>query len=217
MIVDLPTPDVPTKPTVRPGLIQSESASRPAPGFQIRRGIGAGVGLIEEEDRRGAALPADRQEALEPARVEVGVERGGHEHRVQVRADDLLLERLSGGPARQLGAPRQDFLDERRALSGHRLERDPVSDRGQLRAHARAAAHRAGQARDALAVGRDGLVGAAPLGDDARRNQPAAGQSGEVRRPARVPAPILERRHPPILAEAPPPRAQPFSGSRANS
>ena len=56
------------------------------------------VGLVEDDDRLGARAPGQGQVALEPARVEVGVERGHDEQQVDVRGEDLLRREL-GRPA----------------------------------------------------------------------------------------------------------------------
>ena len=57
---------------------------------QRRLDVGAEIGLGQDDDRGGAALPAQGQVPLEAAGIEVAVEARGQEDDVDVRGDDLL-------------------------------------------------------------------------------------------------------------------------------
>ena len=100
--VDLPTPEEPSRTTVRPGPRYGSSSSRPSPVTELTGWTGtpiatdsisaiAAVGVLgqvelrQHDHRVGAALPREREVPLEPARVQVAVEGHDEEHRVDVR------------------------------------------------------------------------------------------------------------------------------------
>jgi len=99
----------------------------------VRRGRGPvvrQVGLRENDDRLGAALPGGREVALEPPPVRAAVERIDDEDDVHVRSEHLLAAatpgRLSdeGGPALEHGANRGPAAVE--------IDHDPVPDGGEV-------------------------------------------------------------------------------------
>src|SRR6266511_5571715 len=90
----------------------------------------AQVGLVQNNRGLGAAFPRGRQVALDPPDVQVAVERGYEEDRVDVGGEHLLLRLAEVHLAGDLRPPRQHGLD-RRLAAGSRLERDPIADRGQ--------------------------------------------------------------------------------------
>ena len=188
--VDLPTPDEPRTTAVRPGgRWSSASAATPSPvraeiGPDLdARGDGLGgdaepgrvvrdVGLVEHDDRGGAAGPRDREVALEAAQVEVAVEAGDDQRDVDVGREDLLVGRAAAGPATGVGGappeggpPRHDGLDHdgsglvRMDVVGLAVDRgaaavtdrDPVADRRQV---ARARRPRGGAVRRSRRRGR---------------------------------------------------------------
>src|SRR3954469_6995737 len=71
------------------------------------------VGFRQEYHRTGAALPREREVALQPAKVQLRVERGDQEDDVDVGCDDLEL-----ATARVGWAPREQALPGK-----HRLDR----------------------------------------------------------------------------------------------
>ena len=115
--MDLPTPDCPSSTTVDPGArrarsdvealaghgghdddVDSGRRTRDVAGHEI--GVGGQVGLGEDDQGRGAALPGEGDQAFEPA--EVGGQRQGHDHSHDV---DVGRQQLLAGPAGGLGAP----------------------------------------------------------------------------------------------------------------
>ena len=145
MSVDLPTPEDPSIATVRPGPRYWPRTSRPwfcralvawtgAPEAMASTSANPGVrivgevGLGQQDDRLRAALPGGDQVALDPAEVEIGVEAGREEHRVDVGGDDLLAGRVACDLPREPTAPRQDREDRRAQLARPGTERDPVAD-----------------------------------------------------------------------------------------
>ena len=72
----------------------------------------AQVGLGQQHDRHGAALPGDGEVPFQPAQVEIPVQRHAHEQRVQVGRDDLLAL-ASGHAAHEQTVPGQYALDDR--------------------------------------------------------------------------------------------------------
>ena len=76
-----------------------------------RRRIVDEIGLVQDDDRRRAALPGDDEIALDAPRVEVVIETGDEEDRVDVGGDDLLFGRIAGGAPREAAEPRQHGAD----------------------------------------------------------------------------------------------------------
>jgi hypothetical protein len=76
-----------------------------------------------------AALPRERQVALDAPDVEVQIEAADDERDVDVRGDDLRLRLGPGDLAHERAASRQDRMDCRAALVGARSDGDPVADR----------------------------------------------------------------------------------------
>ena len=91
-----------------------------------RLGVLGQVELRQHDRRVGAALPRQREVALEPARVQVAVEGHDEEHRVDVRGQDLLDRLVAGGAADERRAPWQDGLDQPVGVG------DPVADGREL-------------------------------------------------------------------------------------
>ncbi len=97
-------------------------------------GVGDLVDLAQHHDRLGAAFPAGRQEALQPAEVQVLVGGGDDQHDVGVGRQHLGLRRRVrpvriGGRAGEDAAPWQHALDQRGP--GRRADGGPVADGGQ--------------------------------------------------------------------------------------
>jgi hypothetical protein len=88
------------------------------------------VGFREDDHRLRAALPRERQVALETAEVEILVHRRDDEDDVDVGAQHLLLRGLPGGLAGELRAPRKDGTDGACVLAGTGVDGDPVPDDG---------------------------------------------------------------------------------------
>ena len=143
----------------------------------------AEIGLRQDDDRRGAALPTQRQVSLEPPDVEVAVEAGGQEDDVDVRGDDLLDRLAVGGRGhpRELRPAGHDRLDERPLGPVRIRDGDPVADRGQVAALAGGMAKPAGElGRAVRAVVRVDDVGAPVLDGDARGLEAVGGERGEL-------------------------------------
>ena len=138
--MDFPTPDEPTKATVRPNPHQSarqlvcpasrafdrldKQAALKAPGLLPPDSrIIAQVRLGEHDDRRDAGFHRQRKVAFQVRRVEVVIARADDKQCVEIRRDQLRLSLLASGLS----------LQQRLALkSPHRtmrlrLEQQPVS------------------------------------------------------------------------------------------
>ena len=196
-IVDLPTPDEPSRTAVRfspkqrahlvetrarpcgDGIDGARAERRRVDLGEIRSDVVDQVDLGQQHDRLRPALPGHRQVALEPAWAEVERQRLREEHDVDVRREHLLLHRVPDLLARDGRAPRQDGVDQ----AGLGIDRDPVADGGQAalarEAHDRARAHLAGLA--------DQVVGAPVLNGDAGRREPRGAMNFERGFPAVVP------------------------------
>ena len=112
----------------------------------------AQVGLRQDDDRLGLRVGGEREEALDPAQVEVAVERPDDERDVDVRGEHLRLGAAVARGARDPAAARQQRVDD----AGVRVRRDPVADRGQVGgasprrgSSGRTACRRAGRPRSA--------------------------------------------------------------------
>ena len=138
--VDLPTPLEPSSTAVTPGAIRARSSSHPSPGLRaddvhghagrhrldlgdVGGAIVDAVGLRQHDLRARAALPDRDEVALDPARLELGAERGDDEGDVDVRDERLHARRPAGRVAHDRAAPRQHRVDD--AVG----EPDPVADR----------------------------------------------------------------------------------------
>ena len=123
------------------------------------------VELREHDDRIGARIPRCRQVALQATWIEVRVEPGHEQHRVDVGDEDVLLGFQPRGLTRDLRAARKQRLD-REAISGCVTDDDPVADCGHA-APELVVAHAAARAREPIAEQRTDVVAAAVLRDDA--------------------------------------------------
>ena len=147
--VDFPTPDDPRKTWVwrgrrhrrkpsSPVRVRAETVKTSVPGAIARtwavekRGIGAEVGLVKDDDRSGAALPDHDHLPFEPAEVEVGIQSLDEENDVDVGGQDLFLGPFSGGISGEPGPSRQDGVDDGFLLGGIVGDRDPVADLGEI-------------------------------------------------------------------------------------
>ena len=131
------------------------------------------VGLGEDEHRLRAALPGEREVALEAPEVQVLVDRGDDEDDVDVGGEDLLLRRLPGGLARELRAAREDGLDRPALLVGARCDGDPVAD-GREVGGRRSVVEAPGDVAAELAELGEDVVGAAMLHGNAAGRQPGS-------------------------------------------
>jgi len=73
--------------------------------------IGTEIGLAQQDDRLGATLPNRGDVPLEPARIEIGIQRHDNECDINVRDQDLFRSAPTGDLARDLCSPRQNFMD----------------------------------------------------------------------------------------------------------
>lgn len=123
---------------VQPCLRQGRNGQDVRPGSdrkdlgREKRGIGAEVGLVEDYDRSGVALPDHDHLPFEPAEVEVGIQSLDEENDVDVGGQDLFLGPFSGGISGEPGPTRQDGVDDGFLLGGIIGDRDPVSDLGEI-------------------------------------------------------------------------------------
>ena len=69
------------------------------------------IRLVQDDHRRGAALPGDDEIALEPAGVEVVIETADEKDRVDVGGHDLFLGRITGRTTREPAGPGKNGLD----------------------------------------------------------------------------------------------------------
>jgi hypothetical protein len=148
------------------------------------------VGLVEDDDRLHAALPRDRQIALDAAEVELGVEGGQEKNGVDVGGDHLFVAVFAGRAAAESRLARQHRQDVEARFAGAAGHRHPVADHGQLGA-------RAGGVQEASAAfahdfGGTGVqrTGVPEFADHAGRLQPGRGvrreSGGEVLVPPEV-------------------------------
>jgi hypothetical protein len=135
----LPTPDEPTNATVRPGPIQgairlaavpsrasSGSAISPRANRSASRACSAPppgeIGLGQKQHGLGSRLGGERQVALDPRRVEIGVARSDDEQRIDIGGDQLRFGPGSGRPPREERAP-LEAAHETAALGQHPIAR----------------------------------------------------------------------------------------------
>ena len=110
------------------GVDRRPAGDRLDPGDRTLRVVRQ-VGLVQDDDRSRPGAPGQREIALEPARVQVVVERGDDEQRVDVRRQHLLTGgSVARRPADDRGPAREETLDEPVIGLAGRLERDPVPD-----------------------------------------------------------------------------------------
>ena len=164
------------------------------PGHRSTDVIGE-IGLVENDDRLGARTPGQAEIALEPARVQVMVERGHDEQEVDVGGEDLLVGRpVARCPADDCRAPGEETLDQPLTGVAGRLEHDPVADDGEsgspveLGVEAEPARHR----RPGLSVARPDEVRPAILDEDPARLLAVDGLGREGQCVSIVPAPVGE-------------------------
>src|ERR671923_995259 len=153
----------------------------------------AEVRLREDDDGIGAALPRRREVALEPAQVEVPVEAGDDEDRVDVGGEHLLADDLERLLARERRSPRQDRLNGRTAALGVGAQHDPVARDRYGAAVLGLETQPAGELTRELAGFGPDEVGAAVLDRDASRNQAVAAVRGERGFEVGAPAERLQR------------------------
>ena len=141
-------------------------------------GVRAEVGLGEHDQRLGLRVGGQREEALQPAQVEVAVERADDEREIDVRGEHLRLAAAVGRRARDPAAARQQRVDD----AGLGIGGDPVADRraGRRRSRPRGQPPRRGAGQ--RAGGAEQVEPAAVHGGDARGNQVAAARAPRTRR-----------------------------------
>jgi hypothetical protein len=104
-------------------------------GFDLgdaRVHVVAEIRLREQDDRLRAALPAQRQVALDATDVEVVVEPRDDEYDVHVRREHLRLRLVERRLPDERTPPRQDGVDCRPAFVGARSDGEPVANCGML-------------------------------------------------------------------------------------
>jgi len=100
--------------------------------------IQAEIRFRQDDRRRRAAFARHHEVALETTQVVIAVEAHDDEHDVHVCGDDLLTGRLAGGSPCKGAASRQHFHDDAAIFFRALANDDPVADRWQLGAAARA-------------------------------------------------------------------------------
>ena len=91
------------------------------------------VGLVEDDDRRHAAVVGEHEVALQAPQVEVVVEAGDEEGEVHVGGQDLARA-VRDAVADERSRPGQDSSQRgHRRDRADRLEGQPVAHRGQVR------------------------------------------------------------------------------------
>ncbi len=134
-----------------------------------RRHVVADVGLGQDDHRVGTALPGHGQVPLDPARVEILVQRRHQQRQIHVGRHHLLGGDLAGRVSHKRRPPGQHrgYLD---ALAVRiAVVRDPVSDRRSVDRGTGCFAHRAGHLGPAVAAGDGKHVRTAVLDDHAAR------------------------------------------------
>ncbi len=100
-------------------------------GFDLSeacRQVVAEIGLGEEDNGSGAALPGDRKVAFEPAWIEVLIERGCQEDDIDIGGDDLLIGPGALDLAGEVAAAGQERVDGRLLLTSGTAKGDPVAN-----------------------------------------------------------------------------------------
>ena len=111
--------------------VDGDAGSHLFHGADAGRWVGAEVEFVEDDDRRGAALPGRGEVALDAAGAEVVVEAGDEEGAVEVGGEDLLAAGFSGGAAGEAGGAGQNGEDLRDALIRWDTQGDPIPGDGQ--------------------------------------------------------------------------------------
>jgi hypothetical protein len=152
------------------------------------------VALVQDDDRRDAARPGDREIPLDAAQIEVVVEPGDQERDVDVRGHDLLVVE-AGAAARAVGshAPerspaRQNRRDDAALVEGH-----PVSDDGKVHVRQCLEAEGPGDAGRSVTRGVADHRSVAMDRHDAGRTVAPRRMRRKGRHPAGVPAERAER------------------------
>ena len=178
-----------------PSPVVALTASTSTPGAARRDvvaqmcGVGHEVGLGEHDQRRGSALPGEREEPLDPADVGFRVQALGDDRHVDVGRQYLAVRR----PGRDRGAyegrsSRQDCLGGNPRIRPCAHD-DPVADarRGD-RVAGTCLQERAGERRAQRAVGAERVAGAAVDARDPGRDLPVVLVGTEGRGMTVVPA-----------------------------
>jgi hypothetical protein len=156
-------------------------------GLDLRGDVGALVGLGQDQDGPGAALPGDHQVPLDAAGVEIVIEAADQQGGVDVGRQDLWGHRQTGCAPREAGPAWEDGADEGARLTGIGRASDPVANHGPAGRIAGGGPEAAGQARFELA-GRGGEPETGAMaGNQARRNQPICSKWCERRREVSIP------------------------------
>ena len=92
------------------------------------------IGFVQNDHGLGAAFPCDGEIAFDAAQVEILIESGDEQHRVDVRREDLLRAGATHGSTRKLGAPRQHRMDISACFAGPNPHDDPIAHRREIRA-----------------------------------------------------------------------------------
>ena len=141
--------------------------------------VGAQVGLVEQHDREGPALPGEDERPLDPPGVEVPVEAHHQEDRVHVGGQHLGDGAVPGRASDEGGAPGQQRLDDRPLSRLERAQGHPVADGGQARGPARLVAQAPGHGGDGLTLLRVHAQDPGVAGDHAARHQAPGGEGCE--------------------------------------
>ncbi len=153
--------------------------------------VGVQVGLVENDDRRGAARPGRRQVSFDPAEVEIPVEAADEEYGIDVGRDDLGF----GDPSRRFPderAPaRQDGFDEGPAAPAG-FDGRPIADGRIVGRAERPMAEPARNLAGKLSVLRYERREIAGLFDDAGRPEAEADEGREASLERRVPSIIFQ-------------------------
>ena len=146
-----------------------------AAGVEVR----AQVGLVEQHDREGPALPGEDERPLDPPRVEVPVEAHHEEDGVHVGGQHLGHRAVPGRAADEGGAPGQQGLDDRPLSRLARAQGHPVADGRQARGPARLVAQAPGHGRRRSPLLRVHAQDPGVAGDDAARHEAPGGEGRE--------------------------------------
>ena len=143
-----------------------------------RLDVRAEIGLGQDDNRRRPALPGAGQIALQAARIEIGIERGGQKGGVDIGRHHLGPALPAGGLAHEGGAPWQDMVDDRHPAQ-RRIGRHPVAHGG-IAACLGVSGKSTGYFRTGLPGGGDEAVEAALLDNDASGHQAFGGVRREI-------------------------------------
>jgi hypothetical protein len=155
---------------------------------RLRRRVVAQVGLGEHDQRVGLRVGREREEALQPAHVQIAVQRPDDERQVDVRGQHLRLAAIVAAGAGDPALAREQRVDDARLRVGG----DPVADGGKVGRGRGGVGHPPGRGAGPRAGGGQQLQPATVGGGDACCDQIGAPERRKRGVEARGPAKVIQ-------------------------